>query len=322
MTLFVDHRWNGQFGIGRYSSEVLSRLSVPAEPLKARGKPLDLRGMFAATSLTSVHSVYSPGFNAGVTRARQVLTIHDLIHLKQPEGLGASKRLFYQRVLKPAVLRSGLVFTDSESSKRDIQEWLGNDRVRVVNAGCGISDSFVPEGEAVPLAAGEFIYVGNLKLHKNAEVILDALVLRPDYRVLWVTTFGGELLGEATKRGVERQISVKTGLSDPELAAHYRGSSGLLFPSILEGFGLPPLEALSSGAPVAFSQVCDVVAENVGAEGIAVSEAHSAEAWADAMDQLIGIPRDNLRSQVNELRGRFRWSDVAERVSSSLMEFS
>lgn len=322
MTLFVDNRWIGQFGIGRYSSEVLSRLSTPAEPLGATGNPLSLRGMFAASSLGYGHSVYSPGFNAGVTSARQVLTIHDLIHLKQPEGLGKAKNLFYQQVLKPAVVKSGLVFTDSESSKQDIQDWLGKRQVRIVNAGCGISESFVPEGAAMQLGDAVFVYVGNLKSHKNANVLLDALALRPDYRVLWVTTFGNDLRMEATKRGVDHQISVKTALSDSELAAHYRGSAGLLFPSLLEGFGLPPLEALSSGAPVAFSRECRVVRENVGADGIAVGDAHSAEAWANAMDQLLQIPRDVLRIQAAGLRRRFQWSSVADRVSSSLNDLS
>ncbi len=274
--------------------------------------------MLAGASLSSKDIIYSPGFNAGITRAKQIVTIHDLIHLRQPGGLSKPKRVFYDRVLKPAVMRSGLVFTDSEDSKRDIRAWLGNDDVDIVNAGCGISDSFVVEGPVEPLGPAEFIYVGNLKTHKNAEVLLDALKIRPGYRILWITASGNELRKMAAIRKVESQVQVKFGLSDSELAAHYRGSSGLLFPSTLEGFGLPPVEALSTGTPVAFSEVCAVVAENVGLGGVSVQDAYSSYEWAQAMDQLLAYQKGALEGIAETLRRNFDWSGVADRVTTSL----
>lgn len=320
MTLFVDHRWKGNFGIGRYSAEVLPRLSLESSRLNAEGAPLDPLGMFAGFTLGSPSLIYSPGFNAGFTRARQVLTVHDLIHLKQPQGLGMLKKLFYERVLKPAVLKSGLLFTDSEASKSDITEWLGRHSVDIVNAGCGISSAFVSEGPVASMAEGEFLYVGNLKTHKNAEVLLDALKLRPDYRILWITSSGLDVQRLAADRKVERQIRVQAGLTDMELAAHYRGSSGLLFPSILEGFGLPPLEALGTGTPVAYSVACDVVAENVGNAGVGVTDTFSPEAWGEAMDQLLAYPKATLQNVAARMHQMFSWSVVSDRVSASLRE--
>ena len=179
--LYVDPRWDGNFGIGRYSREVLSRLEVahtilpisdpPASPLSAI-KPRRL-------AATATDVIYSPGFTPIRSAARQVLTVYDLIHL---EGAGrlSSRTLFYENIIKPSILRNGLVFTCSDESADVIRDWLHTDHVDVVVARTGISDAFAQTAEAFSATRPYVAYVGNFKPHKNVRVAFDALGRLPD----------------------------------------------------------------------------------------------------------------------------------------------
>jgi glycosyltransferase involved in cell wall biosynthesis len=321
VVLYVDERWKGHHGIARFASQVVPRLHVPSQPIEGPS-PLGLRALTSGLRLTAADDIYSPGFNASATRARQLLTIHDLIHLDSRDEASRAKQLYYNCVVKPAVLRAGIVHTVSEFSKSRIHEWLNSAGVSVVNVGNGVSDIFDAAGVCEPLAPRTFLYVGNVKPHKNAEVLFDALKLRPSYRLLLVTGDAYHAEQNALRAGVQHQVHTINGVSDERLASLYRATSGLLFPSLLEGFGLPPLEAIMSGASVAYSSQCAAVVEVVGAAGYAVAEPRSPEEWAHAMDALLEV-RPTLNEHVwVELQRRYSWDAVGARVNSSLKGWS
>lgn len=321
MVLYVDERWRGHHGIGRFAGQVVPRLHIPFEPIEGPS-PLGLRSLMSGAGLTAADHIYSPGFNASATRARQLLTIHDLIHLDSRDEASMAKQLYYNCVVKPAVLRAGVVHTVSEFSKTRIQEWLNSTGVSVVNVGNGVGDVFDASGVREPLVPRTFLYVGNTKPHKNVEVLFHALKLRPSYRLLVVTGDIALAEGSALRAGVERQVHAMSGVSDERLSSLYRSASGLLFPSLIEGFGLPPLEAVMSGAQVAFSSQCVAVVEVVGDAGHAVARPRVAEAWADAMDALLAMPRKVDAHVRSELRRRYSWDAVGARVNSSLGDWS
>lgn len=314
--LFVDTRWDGAHGIGRFSREVVKRLELPWAPLEsgspAPSSPLDAVNP-ARIRLSARDAVYSPGYNAGLSRARQFVTLHDMIHLEVPSESSALKRLYYDRVIKPAVVRAGLVFTVSSVSQRAIQNWLGTDHVDVVNVGNGCSDVFHRDGPVSHRFNDYFLYVGNLRPHKNFDVLLKALALRPDFQLVVVCSDESQVMKLAAEAGVADRVHVVSGVSDDDLAALYRGSLGLLFPSTLEGFGLPAAEALSCGVSVAYWSGCESVAEIVGDAGPAVEDSGAAAAWAEAMDSLISHNQSEPQTQV-----RHAWSAVAHRVEAEL----
>lgn len=317
--LYVDQRWVGKHGIGRFSYEVSSRLRFPYESLTTKGSPVSPFDVIspARLRLRSDDSVYSPGYNAGVTRATQYLTLHDLIHL---EGGGARSlllRAYYERVVRPTVERAGSVFTVSETSARVIQDWLGNSSVRVVNVGNGCSDIFTP-AEVNQLKTREyFLYVGNLKSHKNFGVLLRALQVRPEYSLVAIINDAEAAESTIYEAGVSAQVNVVSGVSDAELADYYRGSLGLLMPSTSEGFGLPAVESLSCGRPVVYSKSCLSVAEIVGEHGVAVDRELDAEGWAEAMDGLLEV-QESFNPPSKSWRDQYRWSAVAANVSDHL----
>jgi glycosyltransferase involved in cell wall biosynthesis len=210
------------------------------------------------------------------------------------------------------------VHTVSEYSRSRIQDWLSTPEVSVVNVGNGVSDVFRDSGPVEGLEIGTFIYVGNLKPHKNAHVIFEALKLRPNYRVMFVTADHEDVQRTAADLGVRDRVCVLSGISDVRLASLYRSSAGLLFPSLMEGFGLPPLEALLSGCPVAYSTDCVAARDVVGQAGSAVADSRSAEAWGAAMDGLVASER-RVDSSLVRLKQSSKWDHVAENVRSSLM---
>lgn len=317
MNFYVDHRWNGHHGISRFANHVLPRLRVSFQNLTSE-KPLGLLDAFAGARLSSRDRIYSPGFNAGISRARQLITIHDLIHLDTADEASTAKRLYYSAVVRPAVVRAGAVHTVSEFSRQRILEWLDSSNVDVINVGNGVDNTFDLEGLRANLLPQTFLYVGNVKPHKNAFVLLDALKLRPGYRILFVTSDGDEVLRRSLLAGVHNQVTTRSGVSDERLASLYRASSGLLFPSLIEGFGLPPLEALASGTTVAYSAQCAAAVEVVGPMGHAVADTRSASEWAVAMDELLEQTDGDDPGGRTGLRARHRWEDVGSRVNASL----
>jgi glycosyltransferase involved in cell wall biosynthesis len=319
--LVVDERWTGAHGIGRFSREVISRLALEWSPLGKRispSSPLDALNP-RRLQLKTGDVLFTPGYNAGPSRARQILTLHDMIHLEVPSESNFKKRMYYERVVRPAIEHSGVVLTVSNVSKAAIEEWLSNDAVQVVNVGNGCSAAFSPIGEVSKQFDNYFIYVGNLKPHKNFDVLLSALAERPDYNLLVVSDDEELVKKKAAESNLHDRVFTVSGVSDEELASYYRGSLGLLFPSMLEGFGLPVAEAVNSGAQVAYWTGCSSVAEIMSGQGIAVQSLTSQNEWATAMDDLCAIRETESAVRSSKMQNRHRWDLVAERIQNVLV---
>jgi glycosyltransferase involved in cell wall biosynthesis len=324
MSLYVDTRWSGLHGIGRVADEVVPRLTAQWRPLPSRKvnpwSPLDALNS-GRWGLGSDDLIYNPGYNAGLTRARQLLTVHDLIHLHDSSESSRAKRAYYQRVVAPAIKKCGVVLTVSETSRAGIARWLDTD-VDVVVVGNGCSEVFthVPEGHASELGERSgLLYVGSMKPHKNLDVVWRALALRPHLRLTAVVPDTDALHAALAPYGITDQVTVRSGLSDAELAVLYRSSEALVMPSTLEGFGLPAVEAIATGTPVIYWEGCDSVAEIASGCGIAVADSHDAANWADACDRVTEIPAPRPSPQ---WWARYSWDQVAANVSATIARVS
>jgi glycosyltransferase involved in cell wall biosynthesis len=207
------------------------------------------------------------------TRCRSVVTIHDCIHLMFPQYLpGAIARVYARTMMWSAARMSDRVLTVSEASKRDILRFfdIPPEKVHVIyNA---IDERFLvpPDEERMELVRQRFqlhhpfvLYVGNIKPHKNLERLIDAFrrTRAGGLDELRLVIVGDELskypaLRQAVHRHRLEKIVRFLGFQPHEtLAAIYRLARVFAFPSLYEGFGLPPLEAMACGTPVVTSNV-------------------------------------------------------------------
>jgi glycosyltransferase involved in cell wall biosynthesis len=316
--VFVDDRYRGQHGIGRYAHEVLGRLGLPWSPLGLAGRvssPTDVATMLPRTVRDGI--VYSPGFGALLAAPRQLLTVMDFIHLESEWPRRAINRVYYNAAVRRQVRRCGAVVTISETSAIAIRHWLGDDSVAVVNAGVGCGDDFRPEGRAATGDSGYILYVGNLRRHKNLGVILRAMDEAKDVTLKAVLPVqehaeAMRLFGEL---GLTKRVRLMHGIDDAELAREYRGASATVMPSLNEGFGLPALESICCGTPVIYWRGCNVVGETVGDSGWAISEAANAEEWAAA---IVRACETNSRILPPD-QGLFSWERTAKIVTSTLL---
>lgn len=315
--LYVDDRYRGAHGIGRYAREVLPRLRPDWRSLGLSGSPHSPFDAFRPLPrLGREDVVYSPGYGALARAHRQVLTIHDLIHLRAPWPGRAKFAAYYAGPVRHAVRKSGLVLTVSETSARDIREWVRDDAVRVVNAGNGCSAAFGPDGPVEAAEQPYVVFVGNTRRHKNLDVVLRALAMTPDVRLVTVVPAAEAAAVEsrATALGIRDQVSYLNGVDDARLAGLYRGAIATVMPSTLEGFGLPALESVACGTPVIFWRGCAAVAEIVGDRGWAMATSEDAAEWAAALVAAAGAPR-----RVDPpAPGAYDWDRTAGSVSDVL----
>lgn len=308
--LYVDQRWNGRFGIGRYSSEVISRLGLQWAPLSASGKPSGLRDILTPRMVDSGSLIYSPGFNAGCSAATQFITVHDLIHLTTRSILHTT---YYERILRPVVMKAGLVFTVSSTSSAAIEEWLGGAEVEIVNTGNGVSEVFVPADDEFHQRSDYVLFVGNLKSHKNIQVVLKAMKKLSNLRLIGVVPIPQELDKMAADFGVTPQVTALSGLSDVELCQLYRDALVTVVPSLIEGFGLPAAESLCVSTPVVYWNGCSSVREIVGSNGIGILESDNPEEWANGIRSACGARVDH-----EAVRNKYSWDAVGDRVERAL----
>lgn len=209
-----------------------------------------------------------------LARGPAVVTIHDCIHLLFPEYLPNRLATHYVRaVMGQAVRRSARVLTVSEASRQDILRFFPGTppaHVQVVpNAidAALLADPGVDERERVReryQIHGRFVlYVGNVKPHKNLDRLVRAFARtraqagHDDVKLLIVgqdENHYAALRRTAEACGVRHEVRFFGFVPDATLAALYRLASLFAFPSLYEGFGLPPLEAMACGTPVVTSR--------------------------------------------------------------------
>ncbi|WP_315096652.1 glycosyltransferase family 1 protein [uncultured Cellulomonas sp.] len=208
------------------------------------------RGLRAAMSGFDV--VHVP-FTAPVPRPPRgvpmVQTLFDVQHLDLPHLFSKAELLYRTRYYEGAARDAAAVVTISEFARRQIVEQVGVDADRVHVAHLGVdADAFTPHlGAREPF----LLYPARGWAHKNHARLIEAVGLlretRPDLRLVLT---GGALDSLGT---VPTWVDVRGLVPVDELRRLYRAASAMVFPSLYEGFGLPPLEAMASGCPVASS---------------------------------------------------------------------
>jgi glycosyltransferase involved in cell wall biosynthesis len=267
-----------------------------------------------------------------LTRTRSVVTIHDCIHLMFPQYLPNRLAHSYARAqLWTAARTSDRILTVSETSKRDILRFFDvpPDKIAVIYN--GIDDRFRQEPPAEEVSRvqeryqlhGNFVlYAGNVKPHKNLARLIEAfhLVRQSGLDDVKLVAVGDEVSKYAELRravhryNLHKYVRFLGFMPDHTLAIFYRLAAVFVFPSLYEGFGLPPLEAMASGTPVVTSNVSSLP-EVVGNAAIQV-DPYDPQAIADGIRRILTDPelRDSLRARGLAHATEFSWERSVRQI--------
>jgi glycosyltransferase involved in cell wall biosynthesis len=202
-----------------------------------------------------------------------VITIHDLIINHFPTGKASTlpfpfyyfKRFGYQYVIKQAAKKAKKIITVSNATKNEIVDHLKVSKEKIVVTYEGI-DSLLQSGKGLPRFARNdvekyFLYVGNAYPHKNLERLVDSFAILhekySDVKLILVgqkNYFYNQIAESVRKKGLEESIILTGKVDDRELASLYKNAQALIFPSLMEGFGLPGLESMQAGCLVLASK--------------------------------------------------------------------
>jgi glycosyltransferase involved in cell wall biosynthesis len=260
-----------------------------------------------------------------------VLTIHDLSYLLVPECADAGLRAHLERVVPIAVHGADFITADSGNTLNELVTLLdvSPDRVAVVYG--GVDENFRPVTDEVQLETARLkyglffpfiLYVGTIEPRKNLGRLLQAYTaLRLNHRARHRLVVAGglgwlyqDVLREIDELAAEHEVVFLGRVPDADLPVLYSLADLFVFPSLYEGFGLPPLEAMACGRPVLCSNTSSLP-EVVGDAGVLVSP-FDIDGLADAMADLLGDPdrRAALGRRGIERAREFTWAKSAERL--------
>lgn len=266
-----------------------------------------------------------------------VTTVHDVHWMEHPEHFPARDLANMKRFLPGSLRRACRVIAVSESTRRDLLRHyklhLTPEKVAVTPLAAGRHFAPPPGGQESAREAANTKYglqgrpyvlsVGVLQPRKNLRLLLDAFALAvlgpaaiPHALVIvGKRGWGNDELDrrlEALPPQVRERVVLAGYVSDDDLPGLYGGADALCYPSVYEGFGLPPLEAMACGTPVIASNSSSLP-EVVGDAGILLSASNS-EPWARALEKVGVDPmtRERWSRRGLERASEFRWEQTAK----------
>ncbi len=269
---------------------------------------------------------------------RSVVTIHDCIHLMFPQYLPSRLAYAYARTsIAAAAKRATRILTVSESSKRDILKYVDvpADKIHVIYNAYDPRFGVEPREEDVVRVRERYqlhdefvLYAGNVKPHKNLGRLIEAFHHVRDRGLdhLKLVLIGDDISkGAALRRAVHQHqlhkyVRFLGYLPEDTLAVLYRLAGVFVFPSLYEGFGLPPLEAMASGTPVVTSNVSSL--PEVAGDAALLVDPYDPIAIADGIFTVLTdvSVRRRLRQRGIARAGQFSWQASVRHVRQIYQE--
>lgn len=250
-------------GVRAYLAELLARLPAVAPDVRVarvgRGVNFGFAEQLAlpwAIARSGARAVHYPTTFAPLLRTRPyVLTVHDLIHLRYPELFSWATALHYRLVGTPLARRASRLVMGDERTLADCERYLGvsPERCRVVPL--GYDSALLEPDEALRTERPFVFYAGNHRPHKNLAALCAAWAgIAPARAIDLRITGAPEPSLSARFSRVHGELRFTGQLSRRELRRHYRAALAYVHPALVEGFGIPMLEAAVVGTPVIASR--------------------------------------------------------------------
>jgi glycosyltransferase involved in cell wall biosynthesis len=277
---------------------------------------------------------WCPHYNIPLSISGPLLvSVHDVIHLARPEYTGNAAKRWYARLMFEMVRRRATaILTCSEFTRQEFLRLAGPTRARFTVAPYGVDTRWFQDAPAASQTVGHgpqrrpyVVCVGSLKPHKNVGALISAFATLLDRiphdlvivgRAEGLRTADAEAVKSSSAFG--DRIRFAGEISDAALRALVAGASALAHPSLYEGFGFPPLEAMAAGVPCVVSRAASL--PEVCGEAVLYCDASKP---ADIASQLYRLLTDDRLSADLSKRGRarattFRWNPAVDATLDAL----
>lgn len=259
-----------------------------------------------------------------------VITVHDLNFEVSPQTIHPVRRAYLQLLTRRSVRQAKRVIAISEATASDLTRLYSVPEEKIAVIPYGLDALFTPDRaralepmvrERYALPERFLLFVGTLEPRKNLPRLLEAFALAHQQTALPPLVLAGapgwqhqRIRTLAQQLGIEREVRFAGYIPREHLPGVYAAATALLYPSLYEGFGLPPLEAMGCGTPVLASST-SALPEVVGDGGLLV-DPQDVNQMAEGIARL--VQDEALRCQLVE-RGkqrarRFRWEEAAQRT--------
>jgi glycosyltransferase involved in cell wall biosynthesis len=251
---------------------------------------------------------------------KSVVTIHDLIFLRHPEYYHWLDTKVYAWKFRQTIREADHIIAISECTKRDILHYaptVDPSRITVIYQSCSPRFSQV-DSPLTPCPSPFLLSVGSIEARKNILLAVKALPYLPDDLTLVIvgrhTPYTDEVLRYVKDQGLESRVQILHGVTDQQLPALYAQAEAFVYPSRYEGFGIPIIEAISSGLPVvACTGSC---LEEAGGPHSLYVDPDDPQSMAAAIRQVLkgADGREERIRRSQEYIRRFEGNDVAAQV--------
>jgi glycosyltransferase involved in cell wall biosynthesis len=243
-------------------------------------------------------------------------TIHDLVPLRFPEWTTRATRWMHGAKYRNTARSCDLVFVNSTFTGSDVVELLGVEEGRIRLASPGVDPVFRADGERASLGRPYVLTVATLEPRKNLETLLDARrLIDPDLLVAVAGAAGWGAQPALDRPGIVRLGFLGTG----ELARLYRGAEAFVLPSRFEGFGMPVVEAMASGAPAVVSSHPSL--DDASGDAAVRVDPESPEAIAAGIDEARSR-RDELVERGLRHARQFTWEHAGRAMLDGYRAFA
>jgi glycosyltransferase involved in cell wall biosynthesis len=255
-------------GVQRYLLSLLPHLPSELGSIKPSQALQGIKGhlweQFYLPTQLEHRLLWSPGNTGPIGVSRQVLTVHDMATLDHPEWFERKFALWYSAMLPRLIRNVRAIITVSHFSKERIVQLTGvkPERVNVIFNGVDrrfqrVDPKTVKEATiSLGLTDPYLLFVGSIEPRKNLKMLLETWHQGNfEGATLAVAGANGQVFRRFQIDPIPKGVRLLGRVDDDLLPALYSGAAGFVYGSIYEGFGLPPLEALACGCPVAVSDI-------------------------------------------------------------------
>jgi glycosyltransferase involved in cell wall biosynthesis len=277
--------------------------------------------------------MYYPDHTSPVLKikTKTIITVHDVSTFAVPETVGIARRLYKQAVIKRSVRLCDAIITGSEATKNEMVKYLRRSKNKIKVVPYGIEDSFKQILDNAVLSSIKakynlttpfILHVGTIEARKNIVRIVRAFAKgrkssQWKHNLVLVGTpgYGFDKIKEViAEEKVEDSVIITGHIDNNDLSGIYSLADALIYPSLYEGFGFPPLEAMKCGCPVVASYATSLP-EVIGDAGVFV-DPNNEENIFGALDRVITDKKlhNKLVQQGKERVRQFTWTKTVEGI--------